>query len=185
MADESPEKRTAGSQRALGLAELVNKVFANERIPSTLAAHAGYRVEMSGPETLSTAAPGGASHQLMLVPADASPAKPGDGGAATIVIGMADANLTQLELRVYEDLEKRHAERFNGDPLPIDSASYDGLRKKIEQIMERQGIETISTASRNEPTLRPAEMPAPKPVWAFVLVGIVLAAAAIFFALRR
>ena len=41
MADDSPGKRTAGSQRALGLAELVNKVFVNERVPSTLAAHAG------------------------------------------------------------------------------------------------------------------------------------------------
>ena len=48
MADDSPGKRTAGSQRALGLAELVNKVFANERVPSTLAAHAGYRVEIDG-----------------------------------------------------------------------------------------------------------------------------------------
>jgi hypothetical protein len=187
MADDSPGKRTAGSQRALGLAELVNKVFANERLPSTLAAHAGYRIEMSGPDSLSTSVPAGAFHRLKLVPADAAEGKENDPGAATIVIGTADPNLTELELRTYDDLSKRHADRFNGDALPIDAAAYAALSTKIEATLEKQGVPTISSASRLELTVRPEGLPAASkpPVWFFVAVGVIVVAVGLFLALKK
>jgi hypothetical protein len=186
MADDAPGKRTGGSQRALGLAELVNKVFANERVPSTLAAHAGYRVEMSGPDSLSTSVPAGAFHRLKLVPADASQGKENDPGAATIVIGTADPNLTELELRTYDDLAKRHADRFNGETLPIDAAAYAALAKKIEATLERQGVPTISSASRQELTVRPDGIPASKPpVWFFVAAGLIVVALVLFLVLKK
>jgi hypothetical protein len=186
MAD-GPGKRTAGAQRAHGLAELVNKIFETERVPSSLAAHAGYRVEMSGPEVQSTTSSSGAQHHLRLVPADAANAKPEDGGAATIDIGTADVNLTQLELRTYEELGERHAARYQGEPLPIERAAFEALKTKIEQSLEPQGIETISSATRHDPTVRPGEIPMAnaKPVWALVVAGIVIALAAIFFALEK
>jgi hypothetical protein len=185
MADE-PGKRTAGSSRALGLAELVNKLFENERVPSSLAAHAGYRIQLAGLESMTTTASAGLQHQLKLVPADAADSKPEDGGAATIVIGVADVNLTQLELRTYDELAKRHSTRFGGDALPIDRATYDALRTKVEAALAPQGIETVSSSSRQELTVRPASLVAgSKPLWAFVAVGVVVAVAAVFFALKK
>ena len=79
-------KPTAGAQRAMGLAELVNKVFAKERIPSSLEGHAGYRVEMAGPETLSTSARQGALDHLKLVPLDPKRIGVGAGAGATLLI---------------------------------------------------------------------------------------------------
>ena len=55
----------------------------------------------------------------------------------------------------YERLEQLHAERFKGEKLPIDAASYDALRKKLEQFFERQGITTVSSTSRTQLTSPP------------------------------
>jgi hypothetical protein len=189
MADEGG-KRTAGSQRALGLAELVNKIFESERVPSSLAAHAGYRIEMSGPGSLTTTSPAGAQHQLKLVPADAAESKPEDGGAATIVIGSADANLTQLELRTYDELSQRHGARFQGDALPIERAAFDALVVKIGKSLAPQGIETVSSASRHELTVRPgSDRPKDEPKKPLVLVVVAAVAlvllAVAFFALKK
>ena len=74
-------KPTAGAQRALGLAQLVNKVFAKERIVSTIAGHAGYRVEMSPPEGMSTTSRKGAVDQLKLVPVDPAATGGSEGGS--------------------------------------------------------------------------------------------------------
>jgi hypothetical protein len=193
MADEGG-RRTAGSQRALGLAELVNKIFENERVPSSLAAHAGYRIEMAGPGSLTTTSPTGAQHQLKLVPADAAESKPDDGGAATLVIGTADANLTQLELRTYEELSQRHGARFKGDPLPVERAAFDALVAKIQKSLAPQGIETVSSASRHELTVRPGggegegegEEGPKKPLVPIAVAAIVLILLAVaFFALKK
>jgi hypothetical protein len=182
----SPEsKHTAGAQRALGLAQLVNKVFASERIPSTLAAHGGYRVEMSGPDALSTSERKGARDHLNLVPAD--PEGTTGGGAAAILIATADPNLSQLELRSYDYLKQLHAERFKGEALPIDAAAYAALRKKLEEFFERQGIATVSSESRTSITSPPAAMTAAKsgpPVLVLVIAGVVVLLAVAFFVLR-
>ena len=107
-------KPTAGAQRALGLAQLVNKVFAKERIVSTIAGHAGYRVEMSPPEGMSTTSRKGAVDQLKLVPVDPAATGGSEGGGATIIMGTADPNLSQVELRTYKDLGRLHSDRFKG-----------------------------------------------------------------------
>lgn len=188
MVDDSRiTKPTAGAQRAFGLAQLVNKVFVTERIPSILAAHAGYRVEMTGPDTMSTSARKGAVHQLSLVPADAAEGKPGDSGAAVIVFGTADPNLSQLELRTYADLQKHHGERFHGETLPIESAAYDVIRKKVEAFFDCQGITTISSATRYEATVRPSSVPPPRSRAWIVVVALCLfvAVVAAFFALKK
>jgi hypothetical protein len=184
--DARISKPTAGAQRAFGLAQLVNKVFVNERIPSTLAGHPGYRVDMSGPEAMSTSAHKRAIHQLALIPAGETEAKPGDGGSAPIVIGKADTNLSQLELRTYGDLQRLHRDAFHGEAFPIESAPYEALRTKVQAFFERQGIDIISSETRSQPTMRPSSVPPGKSrTWIFVLAGVLLAGVAIFFYLKR
>ena len=180
------EVPTAGAQRAMGLAELVNKVFTKERIPSSLEGHAGYRVAMAGPEGLSTSERKGALDHLKLVPLDPARTGTGDGANATLLIGTADPNLSQLELRTYERLQQLHGERFKGAKLPLDQASYDALRTKLEAFFERQGISTISSNARNDLTVRPSDAaPARRsPVRVLFVLGAIIVIAAIVFVLR-
>jgi hypothetical protein len=179
-------KPTAGAQRAMGLAELVNKVFAKERIPSSLEGHAGYRVEMAGPDTLSTSARQGALDHLKLVPLDPKRIGVGAGAGATLLIGTADPNLSQVDLRTHERLQQLHRERFDGAALPIDVASYDALKKKIEEFFERQGITTTSSATRSEASDRPTAIRGSRrsPVVPLLVVGAIILAALLAFALR-
>jgi hypothetical protein len=179
-------KPTGGAQRAMGLAELVNKVFTRERIPSSLAGHAGYRVEMAGPDTLSTTARQGALDHLKLVPLDPARIGAGEGAGATLLIGTADPNLSQVELRTHDRLQQLHRERFNGAALPIDVASYDALKKKIEDFFERQGITTVSSATRAQASERAAALDAPRrsPVRALIVVGVIILLGLLVFVLR-
>jgi hypothetical protein len=180
------EQPTAGAQRAMGLAELVNKVFAQERIPSSIAGHAGYRVAMAGPEALSTTARIGALDHLTLVPLDPKQVGTGEGASATLLLGTADPHLNQLELRTYERLQELHGDRFKGAPLPLDEASYDALRTKLVAFFERQGIATISSNARTELTGKMSVRSPPRrsPVPILVVVGAVVVLAAIAFVLR-
>jgi hypothetical protein len=184
------EQPTAGAQRAMGLAELVNKVFTRERIPSSLEGHAGYRVAMAGPDALSTTERKGALDHLKLVPLDPARVGAGEGTNATLLIGTADPNLSQLELRTYDRLQQLHEERFKGAKLPLDEASYEALRKKLEEFFERQGIATIASNARSDVAAR-ARAPSGvagrrSPVPILVVIGaiLVLAIAAIGFLFR-
>jgi hypothetical protein len=180
------EQPTAGAQRALGLAELVNKVFAKEQIPSSREGHAGYRVAMVGPEARSTSERKGALDRLTLVPLDPARVGSGAGADATLLIGTADPNLSQLELRTFERLQQLHEERFDGAMLPLDEASYDALQKKITEFFGRQGISTISSTARTDQTLK-VRAPVGRrrsPVPALVVVGTILLLAAVVFVLR-
>jgi hypothetical protein len=179
-------KHTAGAQRAMGLAELVNKVFAKERIPSTLEGHAGYRVEMAGPEALSTSERKGALDHLKLVPIDPTLVGAGEGAGATLLIGTADPSLSQVELRTHERLQQLHKERFNGATVPIDSEAYEALTTKIQEFFERQGIATISAAKRNDITVR-RSLPAGarrSPLSLLIVVGAIVVIAIIVFVVR-
>jgi hypothetical protein len=180
------EQPTAGAQRAMGLAGLVNKVFAQERIPSSLAGHAGYRLAMVGPEALSTSAQKGALDQLTLVPVDPKQVGAANGASATILLGTADPNLSQLELRSYERLLEVHAERFKGGVFPLDEASYDAVRAKLVAFFERQGIATVASNARTELTgkmsVRAPSRRSPVPI--LVAIGAIVVLAAIAFVLR-
>ena len=182
------EQPTAGAQRAMGLAELVNKVFTKERIPSSLEGHAGYRVAMAGPDALSTTERKGALDHLKLVPLDPARTGAGEGANATLLIGTADPNLSQLELRTYDRLQQLHGERFNGAKLPLEQAFYDALCKKLQEFFERQGISTISSNARSDLIARPRSAASPglrrSPVPILIVVGAILVIAAIVFALR-
>jgi hypothetical protein len=177
-------KPTAGAQRAIGLAQLVNKVFAHERVASTLDGHAGYRVEMVGPEALSTSARQGALDQLKLVPVDAARAGTGEGSRATLLIGSADPSLSQVELRTFDRLAQLHSERYQGASLPLDAASYDALRGKIQRFFEDQGIAMTSAVKRNDHSLSPSPASRRSPVLALVTVAAVILIALAVVALR-
>jgi hypothetical protein len=176
-------KPTAGARRAMGLAELVNKVFAKERIPSSLEGHAGYRIEMAGPEALSTSERKGALDHLKLVPLDPECVGAGEGAGATLLIGTADPNLSQVELRTHERLRQLHGERFNGATLPIEAVPYDALKQKIEDFFERQGIATISSEKRFDLSLRPA-IARRSPTLVLVIVGAIILLGLLFVAMR-
>ncbi len=177
-------KHTAGAQRAIGLASLVNKVFSSERVASSLAGHAGYRIEMAGPEAFSTSERKGALDQLRLAPVDPARVGAAEGSGAAILIGTADPNLSQVELRTHERLAQLHAERFNGAELPIDPAEYDAMIGKIEAFFERQGITTVTSAKREDASLAPRADARRSPVRALVIVGAIILLALLAFALR-
>jgi hypothetical protein len=180
------EQPTAGAQRAMGLAELVNKVFAKEHVPSSRPGHAGYRVAMAGPDALSTTERKGALDHLKLVPLDPAQVGSGAGTDATLLIGTADPNLSQLELRTFERLQQLHEERFDGAKLPLDEVAYDALQKKLAAFFERQGISTISSNARTDQTLKVRAPVARRrsPVPVLFVLGTIIVVAAILFVLR-
>jgi hypothetical protein len=149
MPDTNPTKPTAGAMRAMGLAQLVNKVFAAERVKSTTPGHPGYRVEMAPPQGRSTTATQ-AQERLVLVPLDTK------AGEVPVVFGTADTALTEARLRSFELLAAQHAEHF-GDALAIDAGDYGRLLDKMKQFFEHQGAPvTIAAAASVAP------QPAPK-----------------------
>src|SRR5947209_19621721 len=103
---------TAGAQRAFGLAQLVNKVFAETRGKGPSPGPAGFRVEMSGPSGPSTADARRAVQYIRLVPLD------GPDGTGAIEIATSDPNSGAVELRSYDYL--RSADQ---DPT-VDRADY-------------------------------------------------------------
>jgi hypothetical protein len=135
-------KVTAGAQRALGLAEVVNKVFKTERVRSTAPGHEGYRLEMTAPKGPSTSEAAGAKDELRLIPVNPPPSAT-PGASAPILIASADPNLSQVEVHSYEALAARHGRHFVGEALPLDPADYAALKKKVEAFFYQQGITTV------------------------------------------
>src|SRR5437868_3636513 len=117
---------TGGAQRAYGLAQLVNKVFAETRVRGAQPGHGGFRVEMSGPSGPSTADARRGMLYIRLVPVD---------GGEPIEMATADAQGAGVELRSHDHLRGDHAED------KVDRADYDALKAKVQQFFERQGID--------------------------------------------
>jgi hypothetical protein len=140
MPNTNPSKPTAGAMRALGLAQLVNKVYATERVKSTKPGHAGYRVEMAPPEGPSTTNAAKPQERLMLVPLE-----PRD-GEVSLLFGTADPALTETTLRSYEHLRVQQAANFGGE-LPIDRDDYERVLKKLQAFFEHQGAPVVIAAS--------------------------------------
>ncbi len=126
-------KTTAGAQRAMGLAQLVNKVFAAERVKGNTEAHPGYRLEMSGPEGPSTTELKKVEDRLQLVPVETK------NGEASLLIGSADPSMSSAELRSFDRLRAVHA-KTSSDELPLDRADYERVLAKIEAFFDRQGV---------------------------------------------
>jgi hypothetical protein len=156
---------TAGAQRAFGVAQLVNKVFAETRVKGTSPGHAGFKVEMSGPAGPSTADSMRALQYIRLVALD---------GAGAIEIATCDPNAGVVELRSFD-----HLRSVDGDTT-VDRADYEALIAKVEQFFERQGIETKVVAARiptPPPRVSAAPPAAPEPQPGSTgLIGLVLVA---------
>ncbi|HEY2510238.1 MAG TPA: hypothetical protein VGI39_05260 [Polyangiaceae bacterium] len=178
MADSELSKPTAGAVRAMGLAQLVNKVFASERVKATLAGHPGFRLQMAGPEGPSTSA-AELKDRLDLVSLD----KTGD--PAPIRIGSADPGMSHAELRGFERLRALHAAAPGGE-LPLDRADYERLLAKLEQFFDRQGVPVTvvqDTAASAAPKGASARSGIPVAVW--IVGGVVFVAVLALLALLR
>jgi hypothetical protein len=138
MPNTNPSKPTAGAMRAMGLAQLVNKVYATERVKSTKPGHPGYRVEMAPPEGPSTTNAAKPQERLMLVPLEARD------GEASLLFGTADPALTETTLRSYEHLRIQYAA---GGDLPIDKEDYERVLEKLKGFFEHQGAPVVIAAS--------------------------------------
>ena len=171
MADPELSKPTAGAMRAMGLAQLVNKVFAGERVKSTITGHPGFRVQMAGPEGPSTSA-ADLKDRLELLSLDKSAA------AAPIRIGSADPGMSHAELRGFERLRALHV-----GELGIDRTDYERLLGKLEQFFDRQGVPVTivqDTAVSAAPKGASARGGVPMAAWialGVVAVGVVILAA--------
>ena len=126
-------KQTAGAQRAMGLAVLVNKVFASERVKGTTPGHPGYRLEMSGPDGPSTTELKKVEDRLQLIPVGAAE------GVGSLLIGSADPAMSQAELLAFDRLRALHAKTSSGE-LPLDRADYERVLAKVEAFFDRQGV---------------------------------------------
>lgn len=174
MADSELSKPTAGAMRAMGLAQLVNKVFASERVKSSVAGHPGFRVQMAGPEGPSTSA-ADLKDRLELLSLDKS------ARAAPIRIGSADPGMSHAELRGFERLRALHT-----GELGIDRADYERLLGKLEQFFDRQGVPvTIVQDTAVSAAPKRASGRGRVPTVAWIAVGLVAVGVAVLVAVLR
>jgi hypothetical protein len=113
MADSA--NRTQFTIKALGLADLFNANVGDRRVSQ-------HRVELSAPDGPSTGGGRLAVQHVKLVP---------DGNAPVIVAGSANQLEASCELRTFEHLAELHAQRWHGQPIPIDRVSYNQLLKRM------------------------------------------------------
>jgi hypothetical protein len=167
-------KQTAGAQRAMGLAVLVNKVFVSERVKGSAASHPGYRLEMSGPDGPSTTELKKVEDRLQLVPMETTH------GEVSILIGSADPGMSQADLYAFDRLRALHA-KTSSDELPLDRADYERVLAKIEAFFDRQGVPVtiipgaVAGASPNAVGDKKAGRMLPWIVVGVVAVGAILA----------
>ncbi len=172
----NPSKPTAGAMRALGLAQLVNKVFAGERVKSTTPGHPGYRVEMAAPEGPSTTAAVKPQERLMLVPVEAKE------GEVSVLFGTADPGLTEATLRSYEHLRAQYTEHFGGE-LTIDPEDYGRVLKKLEEFFSHQGA-PVTIAASSAASLAPQRKPSRKSVAIMIVCVLAVLIAMAIVAVR-
>jgi hypothetical protein len=177
MPDTNLSKPTAGAMRAMGLATLVNKVFAGERVKSTSSGHAGYRVEMAPPEGPSTTDVAKPQERLMLVPVEAT------GGAVSILFGTADPSLTEATLRSIDHLRATHTKHWGAD-IDIDADDYARVLKKIEAFFAHQGVPVVIAAASAQSLAVPGKRPSRTSVAIMVISVLVVLAIMALVAVR-
>jgi hypothetical protein len=177
MPNTNPSKPTAGAMRAMGLAQLVNKVFAGERVKSTKAGHSGYRVEMAPPEGPSTTNAAKPQERLMLVPVEARE------GEVSLLFGTADPALTETTLRSFEHLRVQQGAHFGGE-LPIDKEDYERVLEKLKAFFEHQGAPVVIAASSAQSAAPKATGLPRKSVAIMVAVVLVVLAVLAFVAVK-
>jgi hypothetical protein len=173
MSDPGTTKQTAGAQRAMGLATLVNKVFASERVKSSKPGHPGYRLEMRGPEGPSTSELRKVEDRLQLVPLSTAQ------GEVSILIGSADPGMSQAELRGFDRLRVDH-QRAWSDDLPLDRADYERVLARIAAFFDQQGVPVTikeGVVPSAAPQVAARRSPLPWILAAVLLVAAIVAAA--------
>jgi hypothetical protein len=171
-------KQTAGAQRAMGLAQLVNKVFAGDRVKASAAEHPGYRLEMVGPGVPSTSELTKVEDRLELIPVEAKDGEP------RILIGTADPGMSNAELYGFERLRAARAKAGGGE-LPLDRSDYERLVAKVAAFFDRQGV----PVTLHEVALVSAAPKAPagrgRPIVLLGVAAVVLVALLAFALARR
>ena len=169
------QKRTQFAMQALGLAELFHLQVGAERLGGAVAFH----VELAAPEGPSTGGGKQSMQHLKLVP---------EGGGPVTVAGWADPVARTAELRTYEHVSGLHAQRFKGQPIPLDRAQYDRLFGRMHDFFTQNGLQVTIAAVPAPVTAAVQQQPASSSnlglILALLFVVAVVVGAGVFFLLR-
>jgi len=165
-----PLRRTQFAQRGLDFAQLFNARFRNTSI-------VGYSAALREPDGVSTGGGKQATQHIVLVSAVQ--------GAMSFTVGNVNLATKTAKLRNYECMATLHRQRFRGHELFLDPAQYQELFNQILSMMKKQGlmveIETrppeVAPSSREGSVTRPGISPA------WLIIALLLGAAAVFVAL--
>lgn len=160
-------KQTEFAMAAVDFAGLFNSYFEPVEV-------AGYRVKLTAPEGPSTGGGVQARQHITLVD---------EAGGRTIVMGGCNSNEKKAELRVYDHVAKRFAERYDGLSFPVQRGQFDDLRQKLAQFFQGQGYSVASAQAPATPAATTA-----KPggggagIWiAIILLLLAIAGAAVWY----
>ncbi len=160
-------KQTEFAMAAVDFAGLFNSYFEPVEV-------AGYRVKLTAPEGPSTGGGVQARQHITLVD---------EAGGRTIVMGGCNSNEKKAELRVYDHVAKRFAERYDGLSFPVQRGQFDDLRQKLAQFFQGQGYSVASAQAPATPastTAKPGGGGAG--IWiAITLLLLAIAGAAVWY----
>jgi len=170
--DDRPHTQFA--MKAVGLADFFKADFSFDRVKGDVE----YRPELAAPDGPSTGGGKQAVQHIRLVPF---------GRGTVITAGWANLAERRAEVRTFRYLSVTHAQRFKGQTIPIDQASYEAVAKKLQEWFTKQGfVLTILDAPEGAVVGAARAGGRPSPAVIALVVGIALAVAgAVSFLLLR
>lgn len=156
------QQRTRFAMAAVDFANLFNEVFQSVQL-------AGYGVELTAPEGMSTGGGVQSLQHITLRPA---------AGGASLVMGSCDQAGKRAELRSYEQVAQAYAQRAGGETLSIIRQDYDHLLGRLRDFLKSQDFR-VEMAPLKRTAQPAAGGSASSPLLWVVIVVVVLAAAGV------
>ena len=166
--DMADEQRTRFALAAVDFANLFNEVFQSVKL-------AGYGVELTAPEGISTGGGVQSMQHITLNPA---------GGGMSLVVGSCDKVGKRAELRSYEQVAQVYSQRSGGEALPLVRQDYDHLLGRLRDFLKSQDfrVEMAPLARAAQPAAGSSS--ASPLLWVVIVVLLLAAGAAAWYFLR-
>ena len=163
---------TQFAMKALDLADLFKSIVGSENVMGTDGD--GFTPELSAPDGPST---GGGKQSVQHLKLSRT--------ALTVVVGSADQIERTVELRSFDYVSNLHAQRWKGQALPVERASYDAFLKRAREFFTMQGMQIVLKDAAPAPVAPPPTKGSGGLIAIAAAIFVVIVGAAYFFATRR